>query len=146
MITESVDFRRDKIVVLIGLTLFWFISSVINIMAAASGGENPLIFLLSTVGWGVGILFWCKIDAEQRGEQLSTILQIALVGFAIFALIYYLFKTRGGRGGVRSIGWMLIYGLLSYVVVVVLATVTLGILQAAGVQAIPEPPAAEAAQ
>ena len=146
MTTETVDFRRDKIVVLAAMTFFWFISSVVNILAAASEPGNSVIFLLSTIGWGIGILFWTKIDADERGEKLTTGLQIGLVAFGIFALIYYLFKTRGGRGGARSLGWMLIYGLMSYVVVVILAGVTLTALQATGIQVIPEPPAAEAEQ
>ncbi len=126
---------------LAGLTVFWFISSFINLLAAQDGVAFSLIMLLSAVGWGVGILFWCKIDAEERREELTTGLQIAIVAFGIFALVYYLFKTRSPRDGLRSIGWLLLYAVCAYLLVVIMATVTVMGLKAAGIDVLPPPPA-----
>ncbi len=140
MTTGPIDHKREKFIVLIGLTLFWFISSFVNLLAAQEGLAFSVILLLSAIGWGVGILFWCKIDAEERGEELTTGLQIGIVAFGIFALIYYLFKTRGGRGGVSAIGWLLLYAVCAYLLVVIMATVTVMILKTAGIEVLPQPP------
>lgn len=139
MTTAPIDHKREKLIVLAGLTIFWFISSFVNLVAAQDGPAFSLILLLSAIGWGVGILFWCKIDAEERGEQLTTPLQIVIVGFGIFALIYYLFKTRGREGGVRAIGWLLLYAVSAYLLVVIMATMTVMALKTAGIEVLPQP-------
>ena len=139
--TETVDHKREKLIVLAGLTFFWFISSFVELLASQEGTAFSVIMLLSAIGWGVGILFWCKIDAEERREELTTGLQITIVAFGIFALVYYLFKTRGRQGGFRSIGWLLLYGVCSYLLVVVMASITVMGLKAAGIEVLPIPPA-----
>lgn len=133
MTPQAIDLRRQKYIVLIGLTLFWFVSAMVNMLAGQEGPAAGVIFLLTAIGWGVGMLYWCKIDADDRNEQLSTGLQLAIVGFGLFALIYYLFKTRGSQGGVKAMGWLLLYASVAYLVVVALGSVALRVLPLAGI-------------
>ena len=67
-------------------------------------------------------LMWAKIDAEERRYELGRYFTFAVVLFGVFAIIYYLFRSRGARAGLISTGWMILYG--------VGLTLTLGLLTA----------------
>ena len=59
----------------------------------------------------IAIYFWCQLDAQEHGAKLSTLFGIGLLFFGPFAVMYYFFRTRGFQRGLRSIGWMLLFGL-----------------------------------
>src|SRR5215212_1572008 len=98
MNSEIGVYRRQKISILIGLTLFWLVASLANILIAPSGLAWTVLFLLTGIGWGIGILAWCRVDAEERGAELSGGEKIAIVALGVLALIWYLFHTRGTNG------------------------------------------------
>ena len=54
-------------------------------------------------------MLWCSIDSAEHDEQLGTGWNIAIVIFGVFALIVYLFKTRGAKNGFQSLGWLLLF-------------------------------------
>ena len=45
------------------------------------------------------IFVWYRLDSDSRGYKRSPLLSVAVVGITIFALPYYLFRTRGFRQG-----------------------------------------------
>ena len=59
-----------------------------------TAGELGSVFLLT-----LAIFAWTREDAWRRSYRRSIGFNISLIGLTIFALPYYLFKTRGlGRG------------------------------------------------
>ncbi|MFC3107624.1 hypothetical protein ACFQAT_01090 [Undibacterium arcticum] len=49
------------------------------------------------------IFVWFWLDAKERHFKTSVLLNISVSGLAIFALPYYLFKSRGGVGGSKAV-------------------------------------------
>lgn len=119
--------------VLVGLNLFWFVSSLVNVVLQPSGVAGSLIFLGSALCWGVGIFLWCRIDGKERGDPLTASENVAIVMFGLLALIWYLFKTRGAKGGFKALVWTLVYAIGSYIALVAMLTVAIVILKMAGV-------------
>jgi hypothetical protein len=66
--------------------------------------------LILAIVMNVLALMWAKIDAEERRYELSYYFTYAVVLFGVFAIIYYLFRSRGARDGLISTGWMILYG------------------------------------
>ena len=132
MTTEPVNYPRQKIVVLIGLTLFWFVNGLFSLIAPQLGIAAGIIFLLSALGWGIGIFYWCMIDAKERGDELSGSEKVVIVLLGFLALIWYLFHTRGAKGGFKALGWILLYAVCGFVLNTVLLTVAIIILKMAG--------------
>jgi hypothetical protein len=129
-------YRREKIIVLIGLILYWFVITLAQVLIAPTGTAWGAMFFLTSIGWGFGILYWCMADSRERGEELSGAAKIAIVVFAIFALIWYLFHTRGGKGGFKALGWLLLYAVGGFVLVTMMATAVLTALHLAGIRPI----------
>lgn len=48
------------------------------------------------------MFMWYRVDAQQKEFRRSVSLDVAVVGLAVIGLPYYLFRTRGFRGGVIS--------------------------------------------
>ena len=126
--------KRQKILVLIGISLFWFLSTLVSVVIAPSGPVSVVILVLTSIGWGFGILLWCRIDANERGYELSSGEKIGIVLLGALALIWYLFHTRGAKGGFKSLGWLLLYVVTTFIVLTVIVTIILMILQITGVQ------------
>ncbi|MEO5560935.1 MAG: hypothetical protein ABIO49_13480 [Dokdonella sp.] len=59
------------------------------------------------------IFAWYRIDADQRAYERSIWLNICVVVFAIFAMPYYFFSSRGIRGGFASSSVFLLAALVS---------------------------------
>jgi peptidoglycan/LPS O-acetylase OafA/YrhL len=49
------------------------------------------------------VFAWFWLDAKERHFKTSILLKIAVSGLAIFALPYYLFKSRGPVGGSKAV-------------------------------------------
>lgn len=45
------------------------------------------------------VFVWYRLDSDSRAYRRSPLLSVAVVGVTIFALPYYLFRTRGLRQG-----------------------------------------------
>lgn len=101
--TESNSKRN----ILIGITVLSIVSAIAS--AVAEYGNEPAynaVSLFSTIGYGVGILLWCKADSNERN-------------IGIFTLIYYLFKSRGFKNGLISVGYTFLFILALLVVDIV---------------------------
>ena len=95
-----------------------------SLMAGVVFGQNQAVGL-AQLFFGIVInvlgLWWARIDAEERHYELSRHFTLAVVIFGIFAIIYYLLRSRGVRGGLISIGL-----LISYIVGVLFALIVVG--------------------
>ena len=59
-----------------------------------------------------------------------------LLALGLLAVIWYLFHSRGGHGGFKAIGWLLLYALVGFVVNMIVAAVVLMVLHVTGIRAI----------
>ncbi len=129
-------FQTDKIIILIGLMIYWIIITLADILIAPTGNAQVVMFLLTAIGWGIGMLYWCTADARERGTELTYGQKIAVVALGLLAVIWYLFHSRGGHGGFKAIGWLLLYALVGFVVNMIVAAVVLMVLHVTGIRAI----------
>lgn len=51
------------------------------------------------------IFAWVLLDSRERGYRMSWLLKATLICLTVFALPYYLFKSRGWRAGSISLAW-----------------------------------------
>ena len=73
-------------------------------------------------------LMWARIDAGERRYELSPHFTLMVVLFGVFAIIYYLLRSRGSKGGLISTLWLILYavaltvalGLISAIIAIVL--------------------------
>jgi hypothetical protein len=72
------------------------------------------------------VFVWYRNDSIERSYWPSRLLSVALAGATILALPYYLFKTRGFKGGLSALGFLVLglaifsiwVGLVQYIVMV----------------------------
>jgi hypothetical protein len=80
------------------------------------------------VGYVVALILWIHADARERNIPLSAGFRLAVIFLGLFTLTYYLFRSRGFKGGFISIGWLLLYFIallvLSIIVNIVLALIS----------------------
>ncbi len=137
MQNEPVSYKTQKRRVLIILGVAQVVVTLAGVVLGRFEAVSAFIAILSAVGWAVGILAWINIDAEERAEDLSSGLRFAIIILGVFALAYYLFKTRGAVGGLKGLGWTLIYFLAFFVVYFILVVIVFTILGLASVEKIP---------
>jgi len=83
-----------------------------SMMSGIVFGENQAVTFTNLIlGILVNVLalMWAKIDAEERSYELSRHFTLAVVVFGIFAIIYYLFRSRGMSGGLVTFGLLILY-------------------------------------
>jgi hypothetical protein len=103
--------------VLIGAIIYSILSNMLSFWFEGNNQIEQIISLPITIGYGVLTLFWCKMDADERNENVSARFRFLVVIFGVFALVYYLFKSRGLKKGFISFG----YALLFFVVLVLVS-------------------------
>lgn len=54
------------------------------------------------------ILAWFLFDTKERNYKVSLILKVAVACLTVFALPYYLFRSRGFTGGLKALGLSLL--------------------------------------
>ena len=74
-----------------------------------------LVDLVFAVFFTVAVFLWCQIDARERGAAVGPFFAIGLLVFGPFAVMYYLFRTRGFQRGLVAIAWMLFFGLVVFI-------------------------------
>ena len=87
--------------------------TVFSVIALGIAANNEPLYngikLVATVAYGVAMLVWCTVDSRDRGTELGFGFRILIVLLGVFALVYYLFKTRGLKGGFVSIAYTHIF-------------------------------------
>jgi len=59
---------------------------------------------------GLSLIFaWYYYDSEQRQYRRSLGLNIVIVGLGIVGIPYYLFRSRGAKGGAVAVGYLLLF-------------------------------------
>lgn len=88
-------------------TLLWLVPTTLGggvlqqLFDEREGGS--LTWTLLTMVAPLFLLFrWYVLDAAEREFRRSRALDIAIVTLGLFAMPYYLFRSRGGIGGLRS--------------------------------------------
>lgn len=106
------------ILMLIGMLLPDFITLRSNIEQVYNLGFAVVMNLL--------LVFWCSFDSDERNEKLSSGMIFLIVIFGIFAILYYLFRTRGFKNGLFAVGKLLLLFLglsITYAVILLISEV-----------------------
>jgi hypothetical protein len=68
----------------------------------------PSSFAIAIVGLFLAF-WWYRLDSDSRAYRRTPLMSVAVVGVTIFALPYYLFRSRGFRqGGVATLIFILV--------------------------------------
>ena len=105
-------------------------------MSGIVSGEDQVVGfanLILGIVLNVLALMWAKIDADERQYELSPYFPIAVVLFGIFAIIYYLFRSRGASGGLISFGWLVLYIGATFLALIIVSVIFTFLLVAIGV-------------
>jgi hypothetical protein len=125
-------FNEKRRIVFIYIPIVALASSLIGLLLARS----PYVAvddLVSAVVYGILVLMWCKADAAERGYKLSRYFPLAVVLFSVFALVYYLFRSRGFSRGLASTGLVILYLAGLFVVLMIVVGIIAVFLIASGV-------------
>jgi hypothetical protein len=100
-----------------------------SMMSRVVIGEEQAVGLASLllgIVLNVLALLWARIDAEERAYRLHPLFTLAVVVFGVFAIVYYLFRSRGASRGLISTGWLILYGVgMLFALMIVSLVVTL---------------------
>jgi hypothetical protein len=115
------------------LTFITILSVVFAAVLEEDKTKSQVFDLVTGVGLNICALAWCRFDSRERGYQLSRHFPIAIVLLGAFALLYYLFRSRGLKGGFISVGWLLIYIAVCVVAISIVGVVIMLLLLLTGV-------------
>ena len=107
-----------------------------SMMSGIVFGENQSVTFANLIlGILVNVLalMWAKLDAEERSYELSRHFTLAVVVFGIFAIIYYLFRSRGMSGGLVTFGLLILYIGATFLALIVVSVIFTFLLVAIGV-------------
>ena len=114
-VESSVNKEKREIIILV--FIFSAVSTFFTHLFDKTGLEQ-IIGLAAAISIGFFILWWCKIDSLERSYELKPGFRILIVLFGAFALIFYLFKSRGFRNGLVAVS----YALLIFIGLIIINT------------------------
>jgi hypothetical protein len=101
--------------------------TIFSVIALGIAVNNEPLYngikLVATIAYGVAMLVWCTVDSRERGIELGYGFRIFIVLLGVLALIFYLFKTRGLKGGFVSIGYAFLFFLATIFISSIVAMV-----------------------
>jgi hypothetical protein len=108
--TRDINHRTidRRLLVLAAIPLFFLTTSLFGSATVMPTEPADALLALQAVGAIAAVVIWVRLDASTRDFRVSWILWLALVGLTCVALPYYLLRSRGASGGLRSIGWALL--------------------------------------
>jgi heme/copper-type cytochrome/quinol oxidase subunit 4 len=122
---------QKRAIIFIYIPLLAFASMMFDVVA--NGNDVIRVAdVVSAIVLNVLALMWAKTDADEKGYELSQFFTLAVVLFGVFAILYYLFRSRGASDGLISTGWLVLYGVTLAVVLGLTAGIVTMILVAAG--------------
>ena len=108
-------------ILLIYIPLAAFASMMTGIVLGENQQTARLVQLVFGFVINVLALVWAKFDADERQYALSRFFPAAVLVFSVLAIVYYLIRSRGARGGLISTGL-----LISYIAGVMFALIVVG--------------------
>ena len=99
--------NKEKREIIILVCIFSAVSTFFTLLFDKTGLEQ-VIGLATAISIGFFILWWCKLDSLERNYELKSGFRILIVLFGAFALMYYLFKSRGFRNGLVAVSYALL--------------------------------------
>jgi hypothetical protein len=101
-----------KTTILAALAVAALLSGVVSQYLYPGRPLPPSSFMFSIVGI-ILVFLWFRLDANARGYTRSPFLNVGVVAFAIIALPYYFFRSRGALRGsaatvvmlLAAVGW-----------------------------------------
>jgi len=99
----------------LGLLVTFFLSGVFSQLYFPDSPFPPTAVLFGLIG-GFFMFVWYRADAKQRQLKPSKGLSIGIIAIGLVAFPYYLFKTRGPKGGlIATLVFLVALFLSSYV-------------------------------
>jgi hypothetical protein len=95
-------------------------------------GLSDVFYWIAAIGLNISVFAWCKIDSRERGYKLHRFFPIVVIILGILVLLFYLFRSRGFRGGLISTGWLVLYAVSLDIVTAMIATIILIVLVLVG--------------
>lgn len=89
---------------LLGFPLVSLVAGVLQSTSRGSGSAAAAGLAVQAYGAVALILLWVWLDSGKRHYRRSWLLGVCLLLFTAFALPYYLFRSRGARGGFAALG------------------------------------------
>ena len=108
-----------------------FVSLLVDMML----GTNQIVSVFDLAA-GIALnflgLMWAKVDAGERRYELSRYFTVAVLLLGVFAIVYYLFKSRGFEKGLAATGLMVVYFIGVVFVIGILTGLIAAVLVSAG--------------
>jgi hypothetical protein len=98
---NSIYSRNKRIIIFIGVLLL-VLTTPLDLFF--EGKTLDILNFVSIIGFNLLIFAWCHYDALERNEPFGAGWRLLVILLGIFALFIYLFKTRGFKHGLISIG------------------------------------------
>jgi len=99
------------------------VSLVIGIIIDYYAGGSRVGDIIGTIALNIVAFVWIRLDSSERDYKLHRLFAYAVVIFGTLALIYYLFRSRGFRGGMISALWLLLY-----IVLLIIGSMIIGLI------------------
>ncbi len=134
--TASRVLTEKRWILFVFAPLVWVAYLVFGIIFEADRGLSRIIDLIAGIALNILTFAWCRTDSEERGYSLHRFFPIATIIFGFLALLYYLFRSRGFRGGAISTGWFALYAVCSIIASGIVAmTILLALVMTGAVSA-----------
>lgn len=109
LLMNKYSFLQPKSIILIIAALFSVLMTSLMVIFDIGTPQHNLFRIIDVLGLGILIFAWTYYDSIERNQLISPRLRILLVIFGTIALIYYLFKSRGLKNGLISIGKLALF-------------------------------------
>lgn len=113
-------YRRNKnrcLKVIVGIAL---VVGFFYALLPEDSGWLTIIDIVCRIGFLLLVLLWCVYDSFERKSPITKKMSVCLFLLFGIAFPYYIFRTRGFKGGFKTLGLVLVF------LIVVIAAVFIG--------------------
>jgi hypothetical protein len=104
----NLNYSRNKIIVIIIGAVTLIISAIAPQIFGENSSVDVALYYISVIGTNFLVFAWTHYDSLERNQPLGVGWRFLIIFFSLFALLVYLFKTRGFKQGIKAIGWLLL--------------------------------------
>ncbi len=106
-VTPAAFVREKRLLLFVYIPTFLLVClTAIMVLGEPAAGVFDLAFSVGANFWAFA---WVRIDSRQKGYKLHRLFPYAIIIFGFFALIYYLFRSRGLSSGFVALGFLVLY-------------------------------------